>query len=41
MVVGVSMIEQGVGKWLRRHGFSPQRPERRSYRQDRGRPTPG
>ncbi|WP_329461015.1 IS630 family transposase [Streptomyces sp. NBC_01431] len=23
-----------VGKWLRRHGFSPQRPDRRSYRQD-------
>ncbi|MGW4720993.1 helix-turn-helix domain-containing protein [Nocardia sp. NPDC004260] len=27
------MTEQGVGKWLRRHGFSPQRPARRSYRQ--------
>ncbi|MFE0705262.1 IS630 family transposase [Streptomyces sp. NPDC058872] len=34
MVVGVTMTEQGVGKWLRRHGFSPQRPDRRSYRQD-------
>ncbi|MFI1301685.1 IS630 family transposase, partial [Streptomyces noursei] len=26
--------ERGVGKWLRRFGFSPQRPDRRSYRQD-------
>ncbi|MFE5826464.1 IS630 family transposase [Streptomyces erythrochromogenes] len=34
MVTGVVMTEQGVGKWLRRCGFSPQRPERRSYRQD-------
>ncbi|KPI10127.1 Winged helix-turn helix domain containing protein, partial [Actinobacteria bacterium OV450] len=34
MVTGVTMTERGVGKWLRRHGFSPQRPERRSYRQD-------
>jgi transposase len=34
MVTGAVMTEQGVGKWLRRHGFSPQRPERRSYRQD-------
>ncbi|MFI5987638.1 IS630 family transposase [Streptomyces sp. NPDC051555] len=34
MVVGIGMTEQGVGKWLRRHGFSPQRSERRSYRQD-------
>jgi transposase len=33
MVVGVTMTEQGVGKWLRRHGFSPQRPARRSYQQ--------
>ena len=33
MVVGVPMTEQGVGKWLRRHGFSPQRPARRAYRQ--------
>ncbi|GAU71497.1 hypothetical protein SSP35_43_00010, partial [Streptomyces sp. NBRC 110611] len=33
MVVGVTMTEQGVGQWLRRHGFSPQRPARRSYRQ--------
>jgi hypothetical protein len=28
------VTEQGIGKWLRRHGFTPQRPERRSYRQD-------
>ncbi|MGS2811600.1 IS630 family transposase [Nocardia sp. MW-W600-9] len=34
MVTGVAMTEQGVGKWLRRHGLSPQRPDRRSYRQD-------
>ncbi|MGY2055304.1 IS630 family transposase [Nocardia gipuzkoensis] len=33
MVVGVVMTEQGVGKWLRRHGFSPQRPARRAYQQ--------
>jgi transposase len=33
LVCGVSMTEQGVGKWLRRHGFTPQRPARRSYRQ--------
>jgi transposase len=32
MVIGVTMTEQGVGKWLRRYGFSPQRPARRSYR---------
>ncbi|WP_079182434.1 winged helix-turn-helix domain-containing protein [Streptomyces yunnanensis] len=34
MVTGVVMTERGVGKWLRRHGFSPQRPDRRSHRQD-------
>lgn len=34
MVVGVTMTEQGVGKWLRRHGFSPQCPDRRSCCQD-------
>ncbi|WP_171053185.1 IS630 family transposase [Streptomyces marianii] len=34
MVTGVVMTEHGVGKWLRRQGFSPQRPDRRSYRQD-------
>ncbi|MET9603367.1 IS630 family transposase [Streptomyces sp. NPDC006459] len=34
MVTGAVMTERGVGKWLRRHGFSPQRPDRRSYRQD-------
>ncbi|MEU7687639.1 helix-turn-helix domain-containing protein, partial [Streptomyces spectabilis] len=34
MVTGVAMNERGVGKWLHRHGFSPQRPDRRSYRQD-------
>ncbi|MFD5513731.1 winged helix-turn-helix domain-containing protein [Streptomyces sp. NPDC127051] len=28
------MTGRGVGRWLRRHGFSPQRPERRSCRQD-------
>lgn len=33
LVCGVSMTEQGVGKWRRRHGFTPQRPARRSYRQ--------
>ncbi|MFI9081630.1 IS630 family transposase [Streptomyces sioyaensis] len=33
LVCGVAMTEQGVGKWLRRHGFTPQRPARRSYRQ--------
>ncbi|MFD1325824.1 IS630 family transposase [Micromonospora sonneratiae] len=33
MVVGISMTEQGVGKWLRRHGFTPQRPTRRAYQQ--------
>ncbi|MER7468757.1 IS630 family transposase, partial [Streptomyces sp. NPDC097981] len=33
LVCGVSMTEQGVGKWLRRHGFTPQRPARRSCRQ--------
>ncbi|MFI1184604.1 transposase [Streptomyces sp. NPDC020799] len=33
-VTGVVMTERGVGKRLRRHGFSPQRPDRRSYRQD-------
>ncbi|WP_406724448.1 IS630 family transposase [Streptomyces sp. GD-15H] len=33
MVVGVTMTEQGVGKWLRRHGFTPQRPARRAYQQ--------
>jgi transposase len=33
LVCGTSMTEQGVGKWLRRHGFTPQRPARRSYRQ--------
>ncbi|MGW4720353.1 winged helix-turn-helix domain-containing protein [Nocardia sp. NPDC004260] len=27
------MTEQGVGKWLRRHGFTPQRPARRAYQQ--------
>jgi transposase len=33
MVVGVVMTEQGVGLWLRRHGFTPQRPARRAYEQ--------
>ncbi|WP_073450259.1 IS630 family transposase [Streptomyces yunnanensis] len=33
LVCGVTMTEQGLGKWLRRHGFTPQRPARRSYRQ--------
>jgi hypothetical protein len=27
------MTEQGVGLWLRRHGFTPQRPGRRAYEQ--------
>ncbi|WP_189969741.1 IS630 family transposase [Streptomyces violascens] len=39
MVVGVAMTEQGVGKWLRRHGFSPQRPARRSCRQQQEKVT--
>ncbi|MFZ3475820.1 IS630 family transposase [Streptomyces sp. 4.24] len=39
MVTGVVMTERGVGKWLRRHGFSPQRPDRRSYRQDQEKVT--
>ena len=30
LVVGVDMTEQGVGLWLRRHGFTPQRPARRA-----------
>ncbi|MFG2639203.1 winged helix-turn-helix domain-containing protein [Streptomyces sp. NPDC048362] len=30
MVTGVRMTEQGIGKWLRRHGYTPQRPDRRS-----------
>ncbi|MFE7532625.1 IS630 family transposase [Kitasatospora sp. NPDC057542] len=33
IVTRVTMTEQGVGKWLRRHGFTPQRPARRSYQQ--------
>jgi transposase len=33
MVSGVVMTERGVGKWLRRHGFTPQRPARRAYQQ--------
>jgi transposase len=33
LVVGVAMTEQGVGLWLRRHGFTPQRPARRAYEQ--------
>lgn len=33
LVVGVDMTEQGVGLWLRRHGFTPQRPARRAYEQ--------
>lgn len=33
MVTGVVMTEQGVGLWLRRHGFSPQRPSTRAYEQ--------
>ncbi|WP_247615287.1 helix-turn-helix domain-containing protein [Streptomyces tagetis] len=32
LVCGVSVTERGVGKWLRRHGFTPQRPARRSCR---------
>ncbi|MFE0178222.1 IS630 family transposase [Streptomyces sp. NPDC059002] len=39
MVTGMVMTERGVGKWLRRHGFSPQRPDRRSYRQDQAKVT--
>ncbi|MDQ2587967.1 IS630 family transposase [Saccharothrix yanglingensis] len=33
LVVGVDMTEQGVGLWLRGHGFTPQRPARRAYEQ--------
>jgi transposase len=33
MVTGVVMTEQGVGAWLRRHGFTPQRPVKRAYEQ--------
>ncbi|WP_461124400.1 helix-turn-helix domain-containing protein [Saccharothrix stipae] len=33
LVVGVDMTEQGVGLWLRRHGFTPRRPARRAYEQ--------
>ncbi|GAB3003189.1 winged helix-turn-helix domain-containing protein [Saccharothrix stipae] len=33
LVVGVETTEQGVGLWLRRHGFTPQRPARRAYEQ--------
>jgi hypothetical protein len=33
MVTGVVMTERGVGNWLRRHGFTPQRPARRTYQQ--------
>lgn len=33
MVTGVVMTEQGVGGWLRRHGFTPQRPAKRAYEQ--------
>ncbi|WP_202919467.1 IS630 family transposase [Saccharothrix deserti] len=32
-VVGADMTEQGVGLWLRRHGFTPRRPARRAYEQ--------
>ncbi|MFJ8313294.1 MULTISPECIES: transposase [unclassified Streptomyces] len=39
MVTGVVMTERMVGKWLRRHGFSPQRHDRRPYRQDQARVT--
>jgi transposase len=35
MVTGVVMAERGVGKWLRRHGFTPQRPARRAYQQQK------
>ncbi|MGW1616752.1 IS630 family transposase [Streptomyces sp. NPDC002285] len=34
MVTGVRMTERGIGKWLHRHGYTPQRPDRRSYPQD-------
>ncbi|SHN32549.1 Winged helix-turn helix [Streptomyces yunnanensis] len=37
MVVGVAMTEQGVGTWLRQHGFTPQRHARRSYCQQQER----
>jgi transposase len=33
LVTGIVMTERGVGTWLRRHGLTPQRPARRSYRQ--------
>lgn len=34
MFTGITMTEQGVCKGLRRRGFSPQPPGRRSCRQD-------
>jgi transposase len=33
MVTGVVMTERRVGKWLRRHGFTPLSPARRAYQQ--------
>ncbi|MFC8583002.1 winged helix-turn-helix domain-containing protein [Streptomyces sp. NPDC057217] len=33
LVCGISMTGRGVGKWLRRHGSTPQRPACRSCRQ--------
>ncbi len=39
MVTGVVMTGRGVGKWPGRHGFSPQRPDRRSCRQDQAKVT--
>ncbi|WP_352231654.1 winged helix-turn-helix domain-containing protein [Actinokineospora sp. NBRC 105648] len=41
LVVGVDMTEQGVGLWLRRHGFTPQRPARRAYEQQTHPVQPG
>ncbi|WP_268891383.1 helix-turn-helix domain-containing protein [Actinokineospora pegani] len=41
LVVGVDMTEQGVGLWLRRHGFTPQRPARGPTSSSRRRCGPG
>ncbi|TWP44183.1 winged helix-turn-helix domain-containing protein [Lentzea tibetensis] len=41
LVLGVEMTEQGVGLWLRRPGFTPQRPARRAYDSNLPRCGPG
>lgn len=39
MAAGVVMTERGVGEWLRQHGFTSQRPARRSYHQQQDKVT--